>query len=537
MEENNEAQKTEERRFIAVQKNALMKVLKDNVQINISFDHVRTYRPEFGELSDSDLHAKLSSMSPEELADIFAGGVYVMTKEIVERIPVVPVAVPVKDGAEEVIEDPVEPKQEEEKETIEEEKPVEEKKQDETKPKNKRKWLALLAVIPLVLLLKNCSQERIVPEEIPPEPPSQVETIVEEEDKEIIDHLGQVPPIVIHNPTDAMQEEKALTDYGNQEHESNVRISGGHTSGDEMYRREVSVVEGFEENQIHMQRMDELMQIVTSPDATPQEKQQALLDMQEHAEALYGAYDMDRITEIRDYAVGESEARRDDITGSETNMADNMLVTYETNRSSQRSNVSSLAYIQYLTDLGYDITAMDVQVQADGDIVISGIQGQRTIMASQKDNKPMSFEDFKRECDEAIGRGEDAAQFTSNQVSQLMMRLEIEEAVKTSSYTNDSAEEEEKDSNKPHMGIHELTEEEKRNEKQPEVGTYDVPEDESGAVKLENNGIAGMISIDAIKEMAAKRGKDPQQVMKTVMGMNSASKGKTSQEIEDGRDV
>ena len=97
MEENNNTQK-EQKRAILVQKDALQKPLQHGLSITLSYEFIKTFKPEFAEMSDQELSKTLSGMSQEQLSDIFAGGVYVMTEETVEKIPgIVPVGVPVSE--------------------------------------------------------------------------------------------------------------------------------------------------------------------------------------------------------------------------------------------------------------------------------------------------------------------------------------------------------------------------------------------------------------------------------------------------------
>ena len=432
MEENNNTQK-EQKRAILVQKDALQKPLQHGLSITLSYEFIKTFKPEFAEMSDQELSKTLSGMSQEQLSDIFAGGVYVMTEETVEKIPgIVPVGVPV---SEEPVtkQEPVEPKEEKEgpdekddgvgvvvggvpiggtgndTKDVPEEK-QEEKPEEEKRP-NRKKWLALLLVIPLAVMLKTCSGPTRS-DELPPEPPGIEETTeveTEEVDPEIIDYLEEVPPIVIHNPTDATQNIKTLTDLGNQEHESNMRKEGTRSDGSEMWAKENSAVEGYEENKAHLEEMQSLMEIVNNPFANPKDRQEALLKMQEHALALYEKYDMEEIQELQAYTTEQLYTHEDSISGTEEKIAADAVHNYEVDMGTQRNNVITLSYVQYLTDFGYDLTIMDAEIQADGDLVIGGIRGERTIKESEKGKRVISFDEYKRTVEEALEKGETLA--------------------------------------------------------------------------------------------------------------------------------
>ena len=507
--EEKETQK-EEVRAIVVQGDALQKPLRHGLSITLSYDFVRSFKPEYAGMSDSELKGTLSKMSQEELGDIFAGGVYVMTEATVEKIPaVIPVGDPVQGdpGKDEVEEPPIVAPG---GETVEEKPEDKKTEEQEKKPGNKRKWLALLAVIPLVLLLKNCGgPDRAVPDGyVPPEPPPPgVVEIVE--DKDIIDELGEIPPIVIHNPTDATQEIKALTDLGNQEHESNVRKEGKTTSGGEMAEKEGKAVEGYEENKAHFVAMTELMQKVNDPSVSPQERMTALLEMQEHAQALYGKYDMEEIKGLQDYSTQEIYAHEDSYSGKEENIAADAVSVYEKNMGTQRSNVEALAYFQYLSEFGYDITAMQTEIQVDGDLVISGIQGQRTIKESQSHLKPVSFEEFKQEVAKAIDEGRSPTQFAKESAYSIIYTMQIGDSVK--------------------HGVE---------------GHYDDPiMEEDGLEADKTSGIGtgdkGLtITIGDLQNLAAKRNMNPRNVEAAIKAMtDEMAKLDKGPEIEDGRDA
>lgn len=427
MEENNNTQK-EQKRAILVQKDALQKPLQHGLSITLSYEFIKTFKPEFAEMSDQELSKTLSGMSQEQLSDIFAGGVYVMTEETVERIPgIVPVGT-------EITQEPSEPgnavkETPDEKDDgvgvalggvpiggtgndtkdVPEEKP--EEKPEEEKSPNRKKWLALLLVIPLAVMLKTCSGPTRS-DELPPEPPGIEETTeveTEEVDPEIIDYLEEVPPIVIHNPTDATQNIKTLTDLGNQEHESNMRKEGTRSDGSEMWAKENSAVEGYEENKAHLEEMQSLMEIVNNPFANPKDRQEALLKMQEHALALYEKYDMEKIKELQAYTTEQLYTHEDSISETEEKIAADAVHNYEVDMGTQRSNVITLSYVQYLTDFGYDLTIMDAEIQDDGDLVIGGIRGERTIKESEKGTRVISFDEYKRTVEEALEKGETLA--------------------------------------------------------------------------------------------------------------------------------
>ena len=427
MEENNNTQK-EQKRAILVQKDALQKPLQHGLSITLSYEFIKTFKPEFAEMSDQELSKTLSGMSQEQLSDIFAGGVYVMTEETVERIPgIVPVGTETKQEPSEpgnAVKETPDEKDDgvgvalggvpiggtgNDTKDVPEEKP--EEKPEEEKSPNRKKWLALLLVIPLAVMLKTCSGPTRS-DELPPEPPGIEETTeveTEEVDPEIIDYLEEVPPIVIHNPTDATQNIKTLTDLGNQEHESNMRKEGTRSDGSEMWAKENSAVEGYEENKAHLEEMQSLMEIVNNPFANPKDRQEALLKMQEHALALYEKYDMEKIKELQAYTTEQLYTHEDSISETEEKIAADAVHNYEVDMETQRSNVITLSYVQYLTDFGYDLTIMDAEIQADGDLVIGGIRGERTIKESEKGNRVIPFDEYKRTVEEALEKGETLA--------------------------------------------------------------------------------------------------------------------------------
>ena len=54
MEENNNTQK-EQKRAILVQKDALQKPLQHGLSITLSYEFIKTFKPEFAEMSDQEL--------------------------------------------------------------------------------------------------------------------------------------------------------------------------------------------------------------------------------------------------------------------------------------------------------------------------------------------------------------------------------------------------------------------------------------------------------------------------------------------------
>ncbi len=543
MEESNKTQK-ETVRAIVVQKDALQKPLKHGLSITLSYDFIKTFKPEYAEMSDSDLRKVLSGMSQEQLSDLFAGGVYVMTEQTVEQIPgIIPIGIPGQEGPAkgESIDEPEDVIEETPEDTVENvpgenlaDKPEEKKEENkEDKKPHRKRWLALLLVIPLALMLKQCpGPDRGAPDELPPEPPG-IETVIEDEevDKEIIDYLGEVPPIVIHNPTDATQDIKTLTDLGNQEFESNIRKEGASTDGAEMWEKENSAVEGYEENKAHMDKMKALMETVNDPNATPAEKQQALLDMQEHALALYEKYDMKEIQDLQAYTSEQLFKHKDSISETEEKIAADAVQNYETDMGTQKNNIITLAYIQYLSDFGYDITSMEVEIQADGDLVISGIQGQRTILESEKDNKPKSITEFRKMVEAAMEQGEPVTEAVKNVASGKLYAI--------TDYT----------------GLENLEKGEEGTYVDPvfgEEGTYEDPiapteqtknDKVTPGIDIGDEGLR--ISVEDLQKLAKERNMNPKKVEAAIKAMTNAmaekdknpERNKDPEKNEDGRNA
>ena len=385
-------------RAIRVDGKSVIKPLKDGTSIELSYTFIRENIPEFEGKSDEEIHKILGGLSQEELHDIFAGGVYVNCNT-----------------------DPIA----RETERLEAEKKAREealgKAREEARQKDqienekqgkKKRWIIphviVLGGLSLAGLVRGCSS-RSDKDNIPDLPPSDPEVKVmedkEEPDGDRIVTQRRSYEFILYRPNDSTQYEKANTDYGDQEAESNARTESSEMDTSYLEDAENLALENFAENQEAIEKMNDGIAILQSSTANNNEKMDALSDMGGPAITIAQNYDSSKMAGITEEAVSQSQKHPDEVTTQEVQNAENLEDEYAVQKECQDSNVSSLLYIQYLKDNGFEITSINVEEpNLRGDMAVS-INVSRDVEQSKSEVGVVSPEDFQKALEQYIENG------------------------------------------------------------------------------------------------------------------------------------
>ena len=414
--ENNTEQVTKEvikTKAILVDENSIIKPTQNGVVMVINYDLVRKVHPEYESYSNEELKGILSQCSQDELHEIFAAGVKVITE--LELIKVLGPA-ETRYREDEVRKAEEEKRKEELRKAREAEEDESERrlKEAEEKEKNrKRKWAFI--PIPLIIVvggltLASCPVKDPYPvqteeSEKDEEPVIEDETLDDEDIEKTITEVKHTS-FTIYYPDDSTQLEKAVTDYGNQESASNDRKQGTTSDGQDEWDRENKAMEEYDDNQKNIDELKELMDILKSNSTTLEEKEEALRKMLEPSIEVSDSYDSEQMDEMVQNAIKQSQESPDEITEQEVQVALEMQEAYEKQKRCQESNVKVLMYLQYLEENGYEIGDIEVSENERGDLIVS-ITAKRTVDKSKQNVGSKSFEEYSEALDEYLGADPD----------------------------------------------------------------------------------------------------------------------------------
>ncbi len=210
---------------------------------------------------------------------------------------------------------------------------------------------------------------------------------------------------ILYRPNDSTQYEKANTDYRDQEAESYARTGSSEMDTSYLEDAENLALENFAENQEAIEKMNDGIAILQSSTANNNEKMDALSDMGGPAITIAQNYDSSKMAGITEEAVSQSQKHPDEVTTQEVQNAENLEDEYAVQKEFQDSNVSSLLYIQYLKDNGFEITSINVEEpNLRGDMAVS-INVSRDVEQSKSEVGVVSPKDFQKALEQYIENG------------------------------------------------------------------------------------------------------------------------------------
>ena len=259
---------------------------------------------------------------------------------------------------------------------------------------------------------------------------------------------------------------------------------------------------------------------------------------------------MEEIQELQAYTTEQLYTHEDSISGTEEKIAADAVHNYEVDMGTQRNNVITLSYVQYLTDFGYDLTIMDAEIQADGDLVIGGIRGERTIKESEKGKRVISFDEYKRTVEEALEKGEtldDAIEVASgesrydpNSSGPAPMKHGVEGHYDDPVMPDETIAGGVKryDEHMDGVGADGLKHGVEGHYDDPVLAEESAPGATTGAFGIGVGDKGLTISLKDLQELAAKRNMNPKKVEAAIKAMtDEMSKKGQGPDIEDGRDA